>query len=433
MKSFSPRLTLLVMLVGTHLAGCTTAPPNTQGAATGPSKSASKPGTHSVGGAPVLPPYKGGGYYKDDGPGLNPPDDLDTVPDAVPQNEPLHAFANNPYKVLGKNYRPLTSNLGYKQDGLASWYGRRFHGKPTSSGEPYDMYAMTAAHPTLPIPSYARVTHSQTGKSIVVRINDRGPFHGNRLIDLSYTAAHKLGVLKGVTAVTVEAVFPESEAASQLAQSDPEVQPGPGDVAQTAADPMQVAAVETSPSSPLETANSGVAYYLQLGAFSSQERANAILERATVRLSRSFPAVLRIAVDGLYKVQAGPFANHEEADQAAAQLRDEMGLHSFKVVSDTRALSNLTGKLLQASQAVSASQTGGLYLQLAAVSTSAAAETLGDRVRARYGAELPGLTQVQSGSLHKLQAGPFASAEAAERLSLAYQQDFGIKPHPVGR
>lgn len=429
MKARSPRLPLLILAVGTYLAGCTTAPTPTQGAATGPGKTAAK----SAATASVQPPFKGGGYYKDDGPGLNPPDDLDAIPDAIPQNEPLHAFANNPYKVLGKSYKPMTSSLGYKQDGLASWYGRRFHGKPTSSGEPYDMYAMTAAHPTLPIPSYARVTNSQTGKSVVVRINDRGPFHGNRLIDLSYTAAHKLGVLKGVTPVTVEAVFPESEEASQLVQSDPEVQSGPGDVAQTAAGPMQVVAVETSPSSPLETANSGVAYYLQLGAFSSQERANAILERATVRLSRSFPAVLRIAMDGLYKVQAGPFASHEEADLAAAQLRDEMGLKSFKVVSDTRAMTNQANASRVTSQTGSAPQAGGLYLQLAAVSTSAAAEALGDKVRARYGAELPGLTQVQSGNLHKLQAGPFASAEAAERLSLAYQQDFGIKPHPVGR
>jgi rare lipoprotein A len=150
-----------------------------------------------------------GGYYKDDGPHEKVPPNLDGIADATPRAEPLSKWANRPYSALGKNYTPLTSVQPFKQRGLASWYGKKFHGQKTSSGELYDMYKMTAAHPTLPIPSYARVTRVSNGKSVVVRINDRGPFHANRIIDLSYAAAYKLGYIQaGSTEVTVEAVVP---------------------------------------------------------------------------------------------------------------------------------------------------------------------------------------------------------------------------------
>src|SRR2546427_12051713 len=115
-----------------------------------------------------------GGYYQDDGPDDNPPSNLQAVPDAVPKDEPLHRFANRTYEVLGSQYTPDVSNKPYKQKGIASWYGRKFKGKKTASGEPYDMYSMTAAHRTLPIPSYARVTNPRNNQSVVVRINDRG-------------------------------------------------------------------------------------------------------------------------------------------------------------------------------------------------------------------------------------------------------------------
>ena len=152
---------------------------------------------------------KPGGYYKDDGPHEKPPANLERIADAVPRNEPLHKFANRPYEALGKKYVPMTSLQPFRQRGMASWYGKRYHGQKTSSGEVYDMYAMTAAHPTLPIPSYARVTNVANGKSVVVRINDRGPFHAARVIDLSYVAAHKLGYIQaGQAQVEVEAIVP---------------------------------------------------------------------------------------------------------------------------------------------------------------------------------------------------------------------------------
>jgi rare lipoprotein A len=136
---------------------------------------------------------KKGGYYKDDGPDANPPANLDQVPDAVPKLEPYASGANRPYVVFGQRYVPDTSGQPYKKRGTASWYGKKFHGNSTSIGEAYDMYSMTAAHTTLPLPSYARVTSLVNGKTVVVRVNDRGPFHSDRIMDLSYVAAYKLG------------------------------------------------------------------------------------------------------------------------------------------------------------------------------------------------------------------------------------------------
>jgi rare lipoprotein A len=140
-----------------------------------------------------------------DGPEANPPAGLAEVPDAVPRIEPLRTGGpNKPYRVLGRSYTPMTEDLPLQESGLASWYGRKFHGQPTSNGEIYDMYAMTAAHKTMPLPSYARVRNPANGREIIVRVNDRGPFSDGRVIDLSYTAALKLGVLRGVAPVEVQ-------------------------------------------------------------------------------------------------------------------------------------------------------------------------------------------------------------------------------------
>jgi rare lipoprotein A len=156
---------------------------------------------------------KKGAYYKDDGPEARPPGNLASVPDARPRAEPLHKSANRPYEVFGKKYVPLASLQPFKQRGVASWYGKRFHGQKTANGETYDMYAMTAAHPILPIPSYARVTHVKSGRQVVVRINDRGPFHGGRVIDLSYAAAYRLGLLEsGSGEVEVQSIVPGTRA-----------------------------------------------------------------------------------------------------------------------------------------------------------------------------------------------------------------------------
>ncbi len=164
--------------------------------------------THTPGSAPGAATGKGG-YYLDDGPGDSPPAHLDQIPDAVPRHEPLNRHANKPYTAFGKVYVPDVSNKPYKARGLASWYGRRYHHQKTSTGEIYDMYGMTGAHTTLPLPCYVRVTNLSNGRSVVIRLNDRGPFRHDRLIDLSYTAAWKLGLVgHGSAEVEVERVFP---------------------------------------------------------------------------------------------------------------------------------------------------------------------------------------------------------------------------------
>ena len=161
------------------LAACGTTDPGHQiGSLPGPSQSSTRHPKINAD-LPVLPPANSGrgGYYQDDGPGDNPPANLQDVPDAEVKAEPYSRLANRPYVVFGKTYTPLINEEPYSQRGVGSWYGKKFHGQRTSSGELYDMYKMTAAHPTLPIPSYARITSIDTGKQVVVRINDRGPFH----------------------------------------------------------------------------------------------------------------------------------------------------------------------------------------------------------------------------------------------------------------
>jgi len=156
------------------------------------------------------------GDTRDDGPGGPLPSNPDRIADARPRSEPLNPGANSPYTILGRKYVPYQSLTPYRARGIASWYGRKFHGKPTSSGERYDMYAMTAAHTILPIPSYARVTNLSNGRSVVVRVNDRGPFHSERIIDLSYAAAYKLGYVNaGSASVEVEAILPRGSAAAR--------------------------------------------------------------------------------------------------------------------------------------------------------------------------------------------------------------------------
>ena len=245
---------------------------------------------------------RGGAYYMDDGPEANPPANLDAVPDAVPRIEPLARGPNNPYSIFGQRYVPDTSGQPYRAQGPASWYGKKYHGKPTSNGERYDMYGMTAAHPTLPIPSYVRVTRVATGKTVVLRINDRGPFLGGRVIDLSYVAAHKLGVLSpGSAEVIVERIMPQ-----QIANG------------------TALAAVPASSATPAAAGS----VYLQLGAFSDPARAQAIAARAAAQMpTQSGVSVnVELGAGNLHRVRVGPFANAEAATQAAGPLETALGV-----------------------------------------------------------------------------------------------------------
>ncbi|MES2018573.1 MAG: septal ring lytic transglycosylase RlpA family protein [Pseudomonadota bacterium] len=282
-------MTLLALL----LTGCasTPAPTPAHSPAHQPHPRAPAAPTAEPAPAPAAP----GGYYQDDGPGESPPPNLMDTPDAEVRAEPYARYANRPYKVFGKLYTPMLDERPFVQHGQGSWYGKKFHGQKTSSGEIYDMYKMTAAHPTLPIPSYARVTSVESGKAVVVRINDRGPFHAGRIIDLSYTAAVKLGLLaRGSQQVVLERVLANA-APAEHALAGPEQ-----------------------------------GFYLQMGAFSRADKANAMCERMSNQ-GWSEAALDVVRSDGLHKVMAGPFATRELAQEAARSVPSGLGLKPMVV------------------------------------------------------------------------------------------------------
>ena len=308
----------LAALAALLMAGCAAPPP---GAPARPAAGASHPKTDNS--LPVLPAAGSGrgGYYQDDGPGEHPPANLRELPDAVFKAEPLTRAANKPYVVFGTAYTPIAGDAPYSQRGMATWYGKKFHGQRTSSGEPYDMYKMTAAHPTLPIPSYARITSVTSGEQVVVRINDRGPFHSSRIVDVSYTAALKLGLLgKGSHEVTVERLLAPARVAvappvavailaapkSAALMADGRVMQGgdPGDTGAAAP--------------PAHAHPRADDFYLQLGAFSHADKAAEVRER--VLASGAVTLVEVVQGGDVHRVVGGPFASRDAALQAARAL-----------------------------------------------------------------------------------------------------------------
>jgi len=241
------------------------------------------------------------------------PVDVSDIKDAVPKAEPRSKYGNpKNYKVLGKWYSVRESSTGYKEKGISSWYGKKFHGHRTSSGETYDMYAMTAAHKTLPLPTYVRVTHLKNGRSVIVKVNDRGPFHQGRIIDLSYSAAKKLGVTAtGTAAVEVIALDPNQYKSKQAYQ--PRFN--------------KPSALATYPLKP------NFKLFLQVGAFSSQDNAYELKKR----LSRMFKQ-RQIHSDfssekNIYRVRIGPLASIADADKLSVFLNNK-GIPTTKIVID---------------------------------------------------------------------------------------------------
>jgi rare lipoprotein A len=224
-----------------------------------------------------------------------PPADIASIPDAVPRVEPRSALGNPPfYDVMGKRYFVLANAEGYKERGVASWYGPTFHEKNASNGDAYDMYAMTAAHKTLPLPAYVRVTNLANGRSVVVRVNDRGPFVGNRIIDLSYTAAYKLDMLRQGTA------FVEVEALTA------------GTLSTTAAGVAPPAPAPLAPNATL---------YIQAGAFGVEDNARRLADR--LRAAGIPTVALRepAGVSRLWRVRVGPVADVAAYDRILSQLQ----------------------------------------------------------------------------------------------------------------
>jgi len=251
----------------------------------------------------------GGGYLPGDGPG-NAPDNLNAIPDAVPRNEPLHRYANRPYVALGETYTPLTRIGDYKKRGVASWYGKKFHGQRTSSGEVYDMYAMTAAHPVLPLPSYVKVTNISNNKSVIVRVNDRGPFMHNRLIDLSYVAAHKLGIVgAGSGEVEVESIVPPAKMSS-IAK------------AEIVSRPLVASITAVVPNAQGDV-DAGI--YLQVGAFELKENAEIFLEKMRKKLGEKGKGLTLSSKDNMTRIHMGPYENQGEARRHAENLEGRLG------------------------------------------------------------------------------------------------------------
>jgi rare lipoprotein A len=266
---------------------------------------------------------KPGGYYLDDGPDERIPEGLLDTSDAEPRIEPYAKGPSRPYTIFDQTYVPITDNRPFVQRGIGSWYGKKFHGQRTASGEIYDMYKMTAAHTTLPIPCYARVTNLRNGKQVIVRINDRGPFHSSRIIDLSYTAALKLGyVQNGSSELEVERLLPEEIKRMQaLRRADDSLAAKP-----VAADEIDaIVRPVNAPASSAVAVEAG-GFFLQFGAFSQAHNAASLRERLLSTWPENLPRPELVQSQGLYRLHSGPFNTRELADRAAQALKSSAQL-----------------------------------------------------------------------------------------------------------
>ncbi len=350
---------LVYLLCGMLLVSCgggkTIKPAPKPSAATTPASSPAQPAPSVDTGSVSVKPdgSKPGGYYLDDGPGENPPANLDSIPDAVPKEEPMQPRLNKPYVALGQTYRPMPTVQSYKMRGIASWYGKRFHGKKTSSGELYDMYAMTAAHTVLPLPSYAKVTNLANGRSVVVRINDRGPFKKDRIIDLSYAAAYKLGLIaRGSGLVEVEAVDKhystkrepavhvaektlEGKQAALTTSPDSMAKDTPAEVATpTVATALPLASAEQTRVMPVQSAeaieSSAIqSYYVQAGAFKNEDNADNLMKRIQALEIAPDIGISRVYNNALHRLRLGPFSAKREAELLVSQLRKQLNVSAI--------------------------------------------------------------------------------------------------------
>ena len=296
------RIYFLALILLSILTGCTSVPSFKNEGVTTPSK-------------------KGGGYYLDDGPGDHPPENIDAIPDATPKVEPFNARANQPYIALDNKYIPMTSFYPYKERGVASWYGKRYHGKKTSIGEYYDMYSMTGAHTTLPIPCYVRVTNTENGKSVIVRINDRGPFKKDRVIDLSFAAAYKLRLSdKGSGPVEVELIDPRQFSALK---KTPDVITEK--IKEKEVTPSQVKTEEAITSEPL---------YIQAGAFKNEKNADLLLKQLSEMKLENTPPFKKQFSEDLFHVVIGPFNSKNEATNVADLIKSKIKISIFVIAKE---------------------------------------------------------------------------------------------------
>jgi len=250
--------------------------------------------------------------------------------DQVPRVEPLSKYGNpSSYVVFGKTYYTLPSSQGFVQRGVASWYGKKFHGKRTSSGEPYNMFDMTAAHTQLPLPTYVQVTNLKNGKQVVLRVNDRGPFHGNRIIDLSYTAATKLDIVReGTGLVEVRALDPRNYRLTQKSIV------GEGSNVNMSAEPVNIEEKQTVyiDDSTITVSTQGPQVFVQVGSFSERENADQLKNQLSeLNLGEVIISSVVKNSKQLHRVRIGPLATVQLADDTVTEL-NAMGMSEHRVV-----------------------------------------------------------------------------------------------------
>jgi rare lipoprotein A len=353
----------------------------------------------------------GGALSGRDGPGTSIPPDLDRVPDAEPRIEAIRGSGgtSKPYTVLGRAYQPITDDRPFRESGIASWYGRKFHSASTASGEPYDMYAMTAAHKTLPLPSYVRVRNPANGREVIVRVNDRGPFVDGRIIDLSYTAALKLDLLRGVAPVEIERITNEDirtgawrrDSATAYAAAPPAPQP-----------PQRTAAASV----PVPSA--WVAPVAMNGT-----------EASTMPVVPQTPMapMAPIAQTGAV-AQAAPPALESDA---APPPRQSM------VVTDLAPMAPLSAPTAPgaaaSATAPSPAAVAGFWVQLGAFRERDGAESLRSQAARGLPSLAPQLRVFSEAGTHRLQAGPFASRNEAGEAVTQLRESLRIAPMVVER
>lgn len=360
-------------------------------------------------------PRSGGGVASGrDGPGTNIPPDLASVPDAEPRVEPIRSMGgtSKPYTVLGRGYVPITDDRPFRESGLASWYGRKFHAASTSSGEPYDMYAMTAAHKTLPLPSYVRVRNPANGREVIVRVNDRGPFVDGRIIDLSYTAALKLDLLRGVAPVEIERITNDdirtgawrrdsgtAYAAASVPAAVPAAVPAPVRVP-SARVPQQPVQVPAEWMAPVAAASNDASQVSTMPVAPQTPMAAALPPGAEPESAQSPPSIppsrQAIVVNDLAPLQAAPASPSPSAAQPSAALP-------------------------------------GFWVQLGAFRERDGAQSLLTQAARGVPSLASQLRVFSEAGTHRLQAGPFASRNAAGEVIAQLRESLHISPMVVER
>ncbi len=398
------------------------------GSSSASSTTASAPSGGSAASGPLLPPKpvaparqdspgatsRRGAYYMDDGPGTEPAPDHRAIADAKPRREPLLARANRPYAVFGRSYQPMTALVPYRQRGHASWYGRKFHGQKTASGEVYNMYAMTAAHPTLPIPSYVRVTNTRTGERVVVRVNDRGPFLNDRLIDLSYTAAAKLGYINaGSAEVEVELLALQDlepvGTVVQVAQSSA--------VEKTA---VEKTAVEKTVTERIAAEKAAVEKRAEPIVIAVVAANDVLTPPAEIREER-------LQVEVTVKQDETPTPTPTQAPVMVGAKPSAVAIAAAEKLPATPSVP-ATIVMPSSAASVTAPAQAQAYLQLGAFSTSESAESTRSKVRKQLDWIKQPIEIISESGLFKLRAGPYGNRNDANVMAEKIRIATGSKP-----